>query len=948
MPAIAAAAGPSSVPRSTWVPNGPVSAVEVVGDRAYIAGDFRRVGPYGGSFPRIHRTTGEAQQGWPEVVGSVSAVESDGAGGWFIGGTFVAVGGVPRAGLAHVLPGGSVDPAFAPAMSGGVKALLRIGATLYVGGDFTAINGEARSRLGAVDAATGAPTAFAPAMNGEVRALAGRRFASTTTIWAGGFFSAVGGSSRSAVAGFTNGELNGYAPVINGYVEALELDGLTGMYIGGHFTTVNGAGRTGVARVTGETGTTTSPFAADVGGAGGDTVGPVVHDIERTSGSVYLAGDFERVNSGSRPNLAAVDPVTGALTSWTPAVAPAAPNTQLSDVLVDPAVPDTVFAGGFGFGVRAYNATTGARSAWAPLDPGSTIVEAVAVDGNSVVVGGVIDVVGGVARNRFAELDLVTGRATALDIGLNQIVFDMARRGTTLYLAGAFSRTEGPGGRPQPGTASFDTARGRWTDFVDAAGTNDVIAVAGNTVWTASGRHLQGYRDDVPGSGNHVPLAEPGVLGPVPDIRALTGTDDTLFIGGDFTHLVAPDGQATHARANLAAIRPDGEILPWNPGANDEVTAIAPAGSTVFAGGKFTTAGGAARTALAGLDATTGAATSFVSGDSATPTALGPLDGELLVARESDPLLSALDSLTGVPGSWHPGAHTSLRTPPAEDILVSRERGVLVGGRMAVGLGPVRTVNLAIFPLSPPPPTRVAATAGDGQATVSFTTPGDGGSPITGYGVTASPGGATATGGSSPIVVSGLQNGTEYTFTVTATNAVGTSPPSKPSAPIAPAVAPVAPPGPAPPGAESPSSIGGGGAGGGAAIGTADRTPPLLRSFSARPKRFAGRAGTRLRVRLSEPARVRFELLARSRGRRVGRRCRPQTRANRRRRPCTRLVRRAQLVRRVGAAPPAVRFRAARARPGRYTLRATPTDAAGNVGRARSIAVVVLRSRSRR
>jgi hypothetical protein len=58
---------------------------------------------------------------------------------------------------------------------------------------------------------------------------------------------------------------------------------------------------------------------------------------------------------------------------------------------------------------------------------------------------------------------------------------------------------------------------------------------------------------------------------------------------------------------------------------------------------------------------------------------------------------------------------------------------------------------------------------------VPFTAPGDtGGLPITSYTVTSS-GGQTATGASSPIVVTGLTNGTSYTFTVTATNAVGTS-----------------------------------------------------------------------------------------------------------------------------------------------------------------------------
>ncbi|MDP4207547.1 MAG: fibronectin type III domain-containing protein [Bacteroidota bacterium] len=68
------------------------------------------------------------------------------------------------------------------------------------------------------------------------------------------------------------------------------------------------------------------------------------------------------------------------------------------------------------------------------------------------------------------------------------------------------------------------------------------------------------------------------------------------------------------------------------------------------------------------------------------------------------------------------------------------------------------------------------ATAGDGQASVTFTAPpSNGGSAITGYTVTSIPGGKTGTNTISPIAVTGLTNGTSYTFTVTATNGAGTS-----------------------------------------------------------------------------------------------------------------------------------------------------------------------------
>ncbi|WP_141500837.1 fibronectin type III domain-containing protein, partial [Paenibacillus luteus] len=87
----------------------------------------------------------------------------------------------------------------------------------------------------------------------------------------------------------------------------------------------------------------------------------------------------------------------------------------------------------------------------------------------------------------------------------------------------------------------------------------------------------------------------------------------------------------------------------------------------------------------------------------------------------------------------------------------------------------------------------VAVTIGDGQVEVGFNEPASNGRPISGYTVTAWTGGAaakTATGTSSPITVTGLENGTAYTFTVVATNAIGNSLASDPTEEVTPARVP--------------------------------------------------------------------------------------------------------------------------------------------------------------
>lgn len=112
-----------------------------------------------------------------------------------------------------------------------------------------------------------------------------------------------------------------------------------------------------------------------------------------------------------------------------------------------------------------------------------------------------------------------------------------------------------------------------------------------------------------------------------------------------------------------------------------------------------------------------------------------------------------------------------------------------VAATNSVGTGPFSSPSAPATPSTVPgAPTGVSAVGGiNAQTTVSWAAPvNNGGAIVTGYTVTGSPSGSCSTSGATSCVVTGLTDGTSYTFTVTATNASGTGPTSSPSSPITP------------------------------------------------------------------------------------------------------------------------------------------------------------------
>ena len=478
-------------------------------------------------------------------------------------------------------------------------------------------------------------------------------------LYLGGSFSMIGRCSGGGVpVGVSAGAPARLYPPVAGTIRAAVSDGAGGWFIGGYFSNVGGAPRSNLAHVlaSGEL----SSWAPHANGG--------VWTLVLLKGVVYVGGAFQSVGGETRRSAAAIDARTGVVTNWNPSA--------------------------------------------------DSYVFSLAPSESTIYVGGEFGNVGGLPRNHIAELSLVTGASTAWDPGANGDVLALAVHDSSIYASGYFSAI---GGQPRNLLGEISRSSGLATVFnpmvvgyqpspyVSApvvaalAVVDTVVLVGGNFVAIGGQPRLSIAALNVATGLANSWQADvgPSLAGfPPPTVDAISVSENTVYIGGEFTSV----GGSEREHAAALDLQTAG-LRSWHPRPNDVVFTIAQSDTNAFLGGAFGSLWDwQARNGLAAVDLSTGMATSW------NPSLTGLLAIYAIAAHDTTVYvggvfsgvegtnrngIAALDATRGGPTAWNPSPNGgSIRA------IMPTDSAIFVAGDFTAIGGASRTYLAAIDPIT--------------------------------------------------------------------------------------------------------------------------------------------------------------------------------------------------------------------------------------------------------
>jgi outer membrane protein assembly factor BamB len=463
--------------------------------------------------------------------------------------------------------------------------------------------------------------------------------------------------------------------VLGGGVGAIASDGRGGWFLAGEFISVGGVRCPRLARI-GVDGTLDRRWC----------VAPNSTVIELTviGSRLYVGGEFGSIAGEKRPAVAAFDIASAKLLPWRPPpfetvgcgsgeenVPGGASIWAIAASRSAVYVYGCIEGGTTGGDLEVFDSVTGKQKKWelnVPEKEDWTPVVgswALAPSGETLYVevesfkwpeeGSWPDVV----RTRLAAVDARTGKLERWYPAPNG-GFQIAPSGSTIYLAGKFSRV---GGEPRRNLAAVDARTGSVTGWhPDVDSEIGVIVPAGKRVFVAgtvlsSLTRVGGARRD-------------GVA--AIDTRTGKATSWSYGVGGSSVNTIAVSGEGRVAlglvgsglvgsavsgptRRGLAAIDTStGRVTSWNPpalgftiplGLFNSVDALAVSGSTLYLAGNFARLGAHKRQGLAAVDLRTGDLKPWNPRTAGDWKALTISERVVYAARRSQ--LAAIDAQTG-------------------------------------------------------------------------------------------------------------------------------------------------------------------------------------------------------------------------------------------------------------------------------------------------------------
>lgn len=463
--------------------NGVVNRVRVNSGVLYLLGDFTQInGATRNYLAAVDQTTGQLNS-WnpsPDVSPADFAIGEGVA--YIVGGYFSSLGGQIRQFIGAVDLVNGVATSWQPTLAGAaIYTVDYLGGIVYVGGSFTAINGSTRNNIGAINASDASTTTWNPDSDGEVTKILIRG----DKVYIGGSFSLINGSNpknflaRVSLAGV--GSADNWTPAIvsssaSPLEDVYETSGF--VYFVGNFDSVNGQTRASAAKVDFNFGNVTDSWNPGIYNNGSNFS---AKSILPFSNRLFVGGNYIYVNIVDRNYLFSLDFASGSLTSFSPNF-----NGLINDIVF---YENYIYASGNFLqagsltrnGFVEMDLNTAQPTTWNPsFGAGAGEVQTLAVQGNSLYVGGDFTTVNASSISRLAKIDLSQPSRPILwpNLNFDGSVRKIVTSESELFATGTFTSVAGT---PRVGIVCLNltgaTVTGFYPNVIDPITTPNNIPV---------------------------------------------------------------------------------------------------------------------------------------------------------------------------------------------------------------------------------------------------------------------------------------------------------------------------------------------------------------------------------------------------------------------------------------------------------------------------------------